>query len=242
MKTPKEYKEMEFAGVMIELAKLFKPEFYVELGVRKGATLLKMAPYVKRAVGVDINPVAFNPPDNVSTYKCSTLDFAQGQKSESIDFLFIDADHDPAAVLADLKAFLPKVKTGTGLIFLHDTHPIMQELTDPGYCNNAWKAADMVFHGNGYPNLEIVTLPGPWAGLSILRKRGTHHLSWQTKPCDEFDERKTDDNGESGSDADVSREVLRETKESDVESGNPGTDSSGSAQAKKSGRRQVRNR
>lgn len=232
--TPKKYKQMEFAGVMIELAKLFEPQLYVELGVRHGHTFLKMAPYVKRAVGVDIVPTLFAMPTNATCYEMPTLDFAKGQQDESIDFLFIDADHKCEAVMLDLDAFLPKVKTGTGLIFMHDTHPIIPELAVEGYCHDAWKAADNVFHLRlAQANIEIVTFPGPWAGLSILRKRGPHHLSWATKDFGRFTagedleknqavvaDEKGVCRGASESENNVPGEILPETNQSDVAHGN----------------------
>lgn len=254
VKTPREYKQMEFAGVMIELAKLFKPQLYVELGVRKGETFLKMAPHVRRAVGVDLQPIGFVLPGNCSFNQMSTLQFAQGQKDESIDFLFIDADHKWTSVLADLSAFLPKVKTGTGLIFMHDTHPIIADLAVEGYCHDAWRAANYVFNQvpgkqlwGAFENLEIVTLPGPWAGLSILRKRGEHHLSWATADfgtpvIKEEANNDTTTTIASGSECPVLGSLLLKETQSDMASGDvlPADDSA--IPTKNSNRRRVRNR
>ena len=177
MKTPPEYREMEFVGLLIELAKLFKPQIYVELGVKKGYTITRLAPYVGKAIGIDIDPVQINLP-NVTTHVSTTQDFAKTlcNRDPFIDFLFIDADHSYKAVLDDFDAYLPHVKSN-GLIFLHDTHPIKQELTKPGYCHDAWKAASEI--NDCETGVEIVTLPGPWAGLSIIRKFGKHHLAWR---------------------------------------------------------------
>ena len=71
MKTPPEYREMEFVGLLIELAKLFKPQIYVELGVKKGYTITRLAPYVGKAIGIDIDPVQINLP-NVTTHVSTT--------------------------------------------------------------------------------------------------------------------------------------------------------------------------
>jgi len=40
------------------------------------------------------------------------------------------------------------------------------------YCSNAWEAAYEIRTSEKYKSFEIVTLPGPWAGLSIIRKPG----------------------------------------------------------------------
>lgn len=177
MKTPSQYRNMEFVGLMIELAKLFKPEVYVELGVKKGYTLTQMAPLVGKAIGIDINPVYTNR-WNIETIQCTTKEYAKSLegKSEFIDMLFIDADHSKEAVLTDFVNFLPYVKQGTGLILMHDTHPVNLKLLVDGYCSNAWEAAVEI--RKCVPQVEIVTLPGPWAGLSIVRKAWPYHLSW----------------------------------------------------------------
>lgn len=181
MHTPQEYREMEFIELFIALAKLYRPKVYVELGVKKGYTLKRMAPFVGQAIGIDIVPLAIDLP-NVKFVQGKTTEFAESLAGREpfIDMLFIDADHSTKAVLEDFYAYFPYVKPGTGLILLHDTHPINEELTEDGYCSDAWKTA-VYLRKEGYcMDLEIVTLPGPWAGLSIVRKLGVHHLSWRT--------------------------------------------------------------
>lgn len=71
----------------------------------------------------------------------------------------------------------PFVTAGHGLICLHDTHPISRELTADEFCSNAWEAAVEIRRNPEFEDFEIVTLPGPRAGLSIIRK-ATSHLSW----------------------------------------------------------------
>jgi predicted O-methyltransferase YrrM len=178
MHTPQEYREMEFIELFIALAKLYKPKVYVELGVKKGYTLKRMAPFVRQAIGIDIAPLAIDLP-NVKFVQSKTTEFAQSLAGREpfIDMLFIDADHAAKAVIEDFSAYFPYVKSGTGLILLHDTHPIKEELTEEGHCFDAWKAAAYL---RSITDCEIVTLPGPWAGLSICRKLGAHHLSWRT--------------------------------------------------------------
>ena len=178
MNTPQEYREMEFIELFWALAKLYKPEMYVELGVKRGYTIRRMAPYVKQAIGVDITPLELGI-ENVTMIKSTTLEYAatlQG-RPEFIDMLFIDADHSRQAVAADFNAYLPYVRSGTGLILMHDTHPMSEELTAPGYCGDAWMAARRLKESVSL-DWEICTLPGPWAGLSIVRKLTKNHLSW----------------------------------------------------------------
>lgn len=176
MNTPKEYRQMEYVPLMIELVKLLKPNTYVELGTKRGHTISQIAPLVKTAIGVDSVPMKSTA--GFTFVNMTTLEYAatlEGRKP-FIDMLFIDADHEWNALNADFNAFNPFVKPN-GIILMHDTHPIMPELAVEGYCHNAWKVAQIISATTsmGY---EIVTLPGPWAGLSIIRKLGQHHLAW----------------------------------------------------------------
>lgn len=174
IKTPKEYINMEYRWLLIELAKTFHPHTYVEIGVKKGYTFNAMLPYVKRAVGVDIVDAPIDTKfSNWEFFKMPSSEFAFKWK-DPINFLFIDGDHNRDAVLDDFERLFKFVQSDEGLIFLHDTYPVKPELCKKGYCYNAWEAAKYLRkHVNNHPlsiNYEIITLPGPWAGLSIIRK------------------------------------------------------------------------
>ena len=49
MKTPAEYREMEFVELLIVMAKLYKPKIYVEIGIKRGHTIKRMAPFVAKS-------------------------------------------------------------------------------------------------------------------------------------------------------------------------------------------------
>lgn len=57
----------------------------------------------------------------ITAYRTSSLEAAKIYKDNSLDFVFIDAAHDYQNVLADLKAWYPKVKKG-GTLAGHDYH------------------------------------------------------------------------------------------------------------------------
>lgn len=174
----KKYKNQEFRELMLELVKLFEPHTYVEVGVQRGFTFNVIAPKVKRAVAVDINDMAcIRRAANVETCQMTSSAFALIWE-DPIDLLFIDADHRKECVLRDVDNLAPFVREGTGLILLHDTHPVAEHLISDRYCSNAWEAARAIRKMRKYAGLEIVTLPGPYAGLSIIRK-AKKHLAWK---------------------------------------------------------------
>lgn len=173
----KPYKHTEFRDLMIELIKLFSPATYVEVGVQRGYIFNTIAPLVQRAVAVDIiemSDIIERP--NVEKHHMPSAQFASTWK-DPVDLLFIDADHHKEAVLSDFDALSPFVREGDGIILLHDTHPVQESLLSDRFCSNAWEAAWTIRRSRKYKDFEIVTLPGPWAGLSIIRK-AKRHLSW----------------------------------------------------------------
>lgn len=180
IKTPKKYKEMEFKNLLLEFVRLMEPEIYVELGVKKGYTFYSIAPLVELAVAVDINPIPIDKDYiversgniyskegwEVEGYWMKTDQFSTVWKKK-IDFLFIDADHKFESVLNDIAMMTKFLNPYQSLIFLHDTYPVNGHLLSDGYCSTAWKAARYL--RSTVADFEIMTVPGPWAGLSILR-------------------------------------------------------------------------
>ncbi len=174
----KVWKVTEHRELIAELIRLFEYETYVELGIRKAQTFNMIAPLVKRAVAVDnVDWGRIIDRPNVEKFIMTSEEFSKVWK-DPIDLLFIDADHAKQAVLSDVDRISPFVREGTGLILLHDTYPIAEHLLAPGYCNNAWEAAWTIRRSPKYKDFEIVTLPGPYAGLSIIRK-APRHLCWR---------------------------------------------------------------
>jgi hypothetical protein len=209
------YRRNEFVPLMIELVKLYHPKTYVEIGVAEGYTfnVISQMPQIKEAHAVDIKigdkvvkPDVFvttgsasgHPPERIWHWQMSSQDFVHmwpAYKKDGIDVLFIDGDHNKETVEHDFFEIGKFVRTGTGLILMHDTHPMTEELLQPQFCNNAWKFASELFDGvsnqyelgplymndDSYRYFEVLTLPGPWAGLTIVKKRGQHHLCWENE-------------------------------------------------------------
>lgn len=174
----KNYRRQEFLPLMIEIVRLYEPEVYVELGVQRGNTLKVIAPFVRRAVGVDRVQLPVEFPSNVEFFEMEIDNFAKVWK-DPIDLLFLDADHDEKKTLEHFDLFSSFVTEGTGLVLMHDTHPVKEELIVPGLCGTAWKAAWKIRTERQYQErFEIITLPGPWAGVSIIRK-SKRQLCWR---------------------------------------------------------------
>jgi hypothetical protein len=167
IKTPAQYREMEYAHLMVELATLLKPKVYCELGVKKGYTMNMMVGHVEQCIGVDIVDSSSHIPNSVDFYHMPSSEFSLAYGGPKIDFLFIDADHKYESVVNDIEMMAKHIRPWTSLVFLHDTYPVKKELLAPGYCNDAWKAAK--YMRQIHEDWEIVTFPGPWAGFSILR-------------------------------------------------------------------------
>ena len=171
------YGETEYAGLLVDFVKLLKTGTYVELGVRRGYTFNKVSPFVKRAVAVDMRevPGVVKLP-HVEVYTMTTSKFSRVWK-DPIDLLFIDACHNKESVLEDFRLFVPFVREDLGVIALHDTYPMYKELLIPTYCSNAWEAIQEIKDFTKNRRFEIFTVPGPFAGITFVRKV-TKSLIW----------------------------------------------------------------
>lgn len=127
---------------IMELVEQYKPKVCVELGTWQGASAIPVARSIARWRGVltcvdtwseDVYQAGETSPwllvscarnivaagvRNVRLMPASTLEAARCW-TEPIDYLYIDADHHEAAVLADLDAWVPHV-TPSGLILGDD--------------------------------------------------------------------------------------------------------------------------
>ena len=173
-------KKQEYREFIIELVKLFKPKTYVEIGARYGYVFNSVSPYCERSIAVDLRLSGIKKRQGVECFQMSSQEFSE-QWNEDIDLLFIDADHNKKAVLQDFTNLSKWVKPITGLILLHDTYPVKEDLLKSDACSNAWEAARLIHEHLMYHDFEIVTLPGPYAGLSIIRSAPIHGWMQKTK-------------------------------------------------------------
>lgn len=97
-----------------------------EVGVAQGATcsyLLSMCPQLGRYVAVDLYLNHIHALDvkwpKLELLEMDSVQAAQQIEDNSLDLVFIDADHSYEAVVADIVAWLPKVRSG-GVLCGHD--------------------------------------------------------------------------------------------------------------------------
>lgn len=172
-------KHNDVTPLIVCLCALYRPEIYIEFGTQRGYTFNKVLPYIQeKAISVDVaNYREIKESDKVEKYVGTTcsyyLTFPRNLE-KSVDVVFIDAYHAADAVYRDVQIARELIKTSTGLILLHDTYPITEELKSPKYCSDAWKTArnlkNEMLNWRKETHLEVLTLPGPFFGLTILRE------------------------------------------------------------------------
>jgi predicted O-methyltransferase YrrM len=102
-----------------ELVKQINCKTYLELGVYDGTTLSIVSPFVDRVIGVDIKDVRNS---QIGEFHLETTDSFFEHFNETVDVIFIDADHNFESVKKDFKNSL-KLLNKYGMIILHDTDP-----------------------------------------------------------------------------------------------------------------------
>lgn len=149
---------------------------YLELGTYQGGTIAAVAaclPPHGLAVGVDDRHAGV---PGTTHYQMQTSEFLARHAATHApyDLVFIDADHQYAAVAHDFFGVLPLVRD-QGVIVLHDTYPPDQAHTAVGYCADAWKFAVELRARSREPapsdaiQVEVCTLPIV-PGYTIIRR------------------------------------------------------------------------
>lgn len=149
-----------------EIVRLVGCETYLELGVYDGETLDYIRPVVKRALGVDCVDKRIN--KDSEFYLMTTDDFFINGPNINIDVGFIDADHRFESAKKDLENMLLRLNK-YGIIICHDSDPINEQYTDPGYCGDSYKLIDYIYEE--HPELNVITLPVTETGISIIMRK-----------------------------------------------------------------------
>jgi predicted O-methyltransferase YrrM len=131
------------AGVLADLAKRFELKILCEVGVKSGGLTGKLALLLPEAKIIGVDSWRFYPDwpswdnakhirheeafdrvrarykDRIIKLKMTSLEAAAQTVDESLDLVFIDANHSYSAVKDDIEAWLPKVRRG-GILSGHD--------------------------------------------------------------------------------------------------------------------------
>ena len=156
------------------VARAMAAKTYLEVGVYRGETIRKLSKVCERLIAIDIDPLAINSVKkirNCEPFLGTLQDYvvSQSQISE-FDLIFIDANHDIDAVLADFQVAV-SLSSKNGLILLHDTWPKNMEFTSSALCGTAYLAPDRI--RELYAGWNCVTLP-VHPGLTICQRTSAY--------------------------------------------------------------------
>jgi len=118
-----------FKDFYSQIASINEYKIFVELGVWKGHSISYLAKLLKDKK--DIKVYAVDIFEKWDKNESVSWDAANLFKDNSIDFVFIDADHSYESVTKDINSWLPKIKKG-GIISGHDyfTSPGVKSAVD----------------------------------------------------------------------------------------------------------------
>lgn len=155
-------------ALLEHLAQWLQPELYLEIGVLHGESLKRIQKHAKQCYAVD--PI-FNHREydsNVKLFEMTSDDFFTTlDPSIKFDMVFIDGDHEKNQVYKDFINSKDRV-IDDGLVILHDTVPMDDDMTASWFCNNAWEAVQKI-KVEFKNEWEILSLPfNP--GITIMRK------------------------------------------------------------------------
>lgn len=147
----------------------FRPASYLEIGLSAGATFTRLVPYCGRLRGVDpVLPPLQNLDSRCTLYPLTSDEYFLRHPGEKYDLVFIDGCHEHRQVLRDVRHSLACLNPN-GVIMAHDMFPPSRELTDPGGCGDAYKAAIELRQDR---TLEVFTIPVMY-GVTLIGKIGS---------------------------------------------------------------------
>lgn len=154
-----------------EIVRLTGCETYLELGVYDGETLDWVKGGVKQVYAVDCVDIrkekVVNGP-GYSFFEMKTDEFFEKFPELRFDIAFIDADHSFESAKKDFLNVLERLNK-YGCIICHDSDPINEFYTAPGYCGDSYKLVDYIYEN--HPELNIITLPVTETGISIIMRK-----------------------------------------------------------------------
>ena len=175
-------------SLVVVLAHLMRPKFYLEVGIHTGETISRIRDLGGYCLGIDIEDK--RPAREIGKYEFRLADSGSWLRTGlpitvaqrgPIDLAFIDADHSHEGSLRDFELVFPHVNDD-GIICLHDVWPLAEKYTGPVprdpsgiWFGDVYKTADVI---RSRTDCEIVTFPA--ANLAIIRK-GRRAAPWLTE-------------------------------------------------------------
>lgn len=160
-----------YLSVLMELHDVLTPRGYLEIGVRKGASLaLSSAP----TVAIDPVPDLNNPASNVTLYRCTSDDFfffhGDAVAPGSIDLAFIDGMHLAEYVYRDF-LYVERIMSPNGVIVIDDVlpnHPVqaLRKRQSRVWMGDVWRFAMLLLEKR--PDLRLTWLDTSPGGLLVI--------------------------------------------------------------------------
>ena len=137
-------------GIISEIVKSTGCQLYLELGIESGNNIREVKKYCNNCIGVDIQDIReFK---DFEFHKTTTDDFFTRFEGHP-NIIFIDANHDIEQVKKDFINSL-KCISEHGIIFLHDTDPHDEYLSNKLYCSDSYKIHEWL--ENTYSELNFI--------------------------------------------------------------------------------------
>ncbi len=166
-----------------DIHRKYKPRVYLEIGVATGKSLA-LARKGTRAIGIDPaledkSPLIYHSPENTpqlygmtSDDFFTTIDIVREMGQTTFDVAFIDGLHHFDQVLRDF-INLEKFAGPDSVILIHDCLPVnsrvaARDRSTAFWTGDVWKIIPCLKAVR--PDLEIITLPAPPAGLAMVRR------------------------------------------------------------------------
>lgn len=166
-----------YLDVLSDVHAILQPKLYIEIGVRKGASLALAG---CAAVAIDPDPDLPQIPDNVAFYRCSSDDFfffhGKDALRENADLAFIDGLHHADVVLRDFMN-IERYMQPHGVIIVDDVlpnHPTQaqRDRQSKVWCGDVWRIIPILQKLR--PELKLTLLDSHPTGMLIVSNLNSH--------------------------------------------------------------------
>jgi len=159
-----------YLTILHHLHTLFRPAFYLEIGVEKGISLSLALPG-SHAIGVDPNPnIQHQLRAWTQVFRMTSEAFFLNYVGRAFDLIFIDGLHLYEVVAQDF-INAEKFCKPTSIMLFHDTLPYKAEIatqvvSSPSWTGDVWKLVPALIKGR--PDLTVFTIACPPTGLTVI--------------------------------------------------------------------------